>query len=78
MAAAYNPPHSEFCRIGLMSHMHYDTIISARWIITVENDGEVLENHAIAIKDGRIAQILPVAQCAACKQMKPSHWTTMC
>ncbi|BBF84003.1 S-adenosylhomocysteine deaminase [Aquitalea magnusonii] len=48
-----------------MSHMHYDTLISARWIITVEQDGEVLENHAIAIKDGRIAQILPSAQCAS-------------
>jgi 5-methylthioadenosine/S-adenosylhomocysteine deaminase len=57
--------------------MHYDTIISARWIITVEQDGEVLENHAIAIKDGRIAQILPSAQCAAWSLMKPSTWTTM-
>jgi len=45
-----------------MSQPLYDTLITARWIITVENDGEVLENHAIAIKDGSIAQIIPAAQ----------------
>ncbi|MDF0604244.1 TRZ/ATZ family hydrolase [Neisseriaceae bacterium TC5R-5] len=45
-----------------MSTPHYDKIISARWIITVENDGEVLENHTIALKNGRIAEIAPTAQ----------------
>ncbi|WP_230369298.1 hypothetical protein [Paludibacterium denitrificans] len=43
----------------------YDTIITARWIITVEADGEVLENHAIAIKNGRIAAIFPADQASA-------------
>jgi len=48
-----------------MSQTQYDTLVSARWIITVEQDGEVLENHAIAIKDGQIAAIIPASQCAA-------------
>ncbi|UTH75019.1 TRZ/ATZ family hydrolase [Chromobacterium sp. IIBBL 290-4] len=48
-----------------MPQSRYEKIISARWIITVETDGEVLENHALAIKDGRIAAIIPAAQAAA-------------
>lgn len=48
-----------------MSETRYDTIISARWIITVEQDNEVLENYALAIKDGRIAAIIPAAQAAS-------------
>ncbi|WP_434630069.1 TRZ/ATZ family hydrolase [Chromobacterium sp. CV08] len=48
-----------------MSQSRYEKIISARWIITVETDGEILENHAVAIKDGRIAAILPAADAAA-------------
>lgn len=48
-----------------MSQSRYDKIITARWIITVETDGEVLENHAIALKDGRIAAIIPATQAAA-------------
>ncbi|WP_047243499.1 TRZ/ATZ family hydrolase [Chromobacterium subtsugae] len=47
-----------------MPQSRYEKIISARWIITVETDGEVLENHAVAIKDGRIAAIIPAAQAA--------------
>ncbi len=47
-----------------MPQNNYDTIINARWIITVEADNEVLENHAIAIKDGRIAAIVPATQAA--------------
>ncbi|GGY03007.1 TRZ/ATZ family hydrolase [Paludibacterium paludis] len=42
----------------------YDTIINARWIITVEADNEVLENHAIAIRDGKIEAIVPASQAA--------------
>ncbi|KIA81212.1 N-ethylammeline chlorohydrolase [Chromobacterium piscinae] len=48
-----------------MPQSRYEKIISARWIITVETDGEILENHALAIKDGRIAAILPAADAAA-------------
>lgn len=48
-----------------MSVPAFDALIFARWIITVENDGEVLENHAIAIKNGKIADIVPAQQAAA-------------
>lgn len=40
----------------------FDQLIFARWIVTVENDNEVLQHHALAIKDGRIAAILPGAE----------------
>lgn len=36
-----------------------DTLIIARWIVPVQPDETILENHAIAINDGRIAAILP-------------------
>lgn len=36
-----------------------DTLISARWIIPIRPTGITLENHSIAIHDGRIVDILP-------------------
>lgn len=36
-----------------------DTLLHARWVIPVEPHGTVLEAHAIAINNGRIAAILP-------------------
>ena len=39
--------------------MPMDTLLTARWIIPVEPDGMVLENHALALAGGRIAAILP-------------------
>lgn len=48
-----------------MTRPQYDMTVSARWMITVERDGEVLENHAIAIKNGRIEAIIPANQLAA-------------
>nr|VFJ42932.1 MAG: 5-methylthioadenosine/S-adenosylhomocysteine deaminase [Candidatus Kentron sp. DK] len=38
---------------------HIDTLIHARWIIPVEPEGKVLENHAIAVRGGAIVSILP-------------------
>jgi len=38
-----------------------DTLISARWIVTVEPAGQTLEDHAIAIREGRIVEVLPHA-----------------
>lgn len=38
-----------------------DTIIRARWIIPVEGPDTVLEHHALVIRDGLIAAILPSA-----------------
>jgi 5-methylthioadenosine/S-adenosylhomocysteine deaminase len=36
-----------------------DTLISARWVVPVEPDGRVLEDHAVATANGRIAAVLP-------------------
>ncbi|NJD30828.1 MAG: TRZ/ATZ family hydrolase [Gammaproteobacteria bacterium] len=38
-----------------------DTLISARWVLPVEPDGRVLEDHAVAIRNGRIVAVLPSA-----------------
>jgi 5-methylthioadenosine/S-adenosylhomocysteine deaminase len=38
---------------------HVSTIIEARWVIPVEPAGITLENHAIAVRDGAIADIAP-------------------
>ena len=40
--------------------MNIDTLITARWIIPIEPDETVLENHAIAISKGRILELLPI------------------
>ena len=47
-----------------MNQNRYDLIITSRWMITVENDGEVLENHSLAIRGGKIEAILPAADAA--------------
>lgn len=39
-----------------------DTLIEARWCIPVEPAGTVLEDHAIAVTEGRIVAVLPAAQ----------------
>ncbi|MDR9437419.1 MAG: TRZ/ATZ family hydrolase [Thiohalophilus sp.] len=39
--------------------MKIDTLLSARWILPVEPQGVVLEQHAIAIHNGRIEAVLP-------------------
>src|SRR5215472_3234047 len=36
-----------------------DTLIHARWIIPVEPEGRVLEQHALAVHHGRIVALLP-------------------
>jgi 5-methylthioadenosine/S-adenosylhomocysteine deaminase len=41
-----------------------DTLIEARWIIPVEPEGMILEDHALAIHDGRIVGLLPRAEAA--------------
>ncbi|MEQ9561534.1 MAG: TRZ/ATZ family hydrolase [Woeseiaceae bacterium] len=41
---------------------HCDSIIAPGWIIPVEPHGAVLSDHAVAINDGRIAAILPLAE----------------
>ncbi|MGD8311815.1 MAG: TRZ/ATZ family hydrolase, partial [Gammaproteobacteria bacterium] len=39
-----------------------DTLIHSRWIATVEPDDTVHEYHSLAIREGRILEILPTEQ----------------
>lgn len=41
---------------------HCDSLIAPSWCIPVEPAGSVLEDHAVAIVDGRIADVLPVEE----------------
>lgn len=41
-----------------------DTLIKARWIIPVEPDDTILADHSVAIRGGKIVQILPTAATA--------------
>lgn len=41
---------------------HIDTLLTARWIIPIEPGGVVLEQHSVAIHQGRIVAVLPVAR----------------
>jgi 5-methylthioadenosine/S-adenosylhomocysteine deaminase len=38
-----------------------DTLVTARWVVPVEPDGRVLEDHSVAILGGRILAVLPSA-----------------
>ncbi len=41
---------------------HCDSLIASRWCVPIEPAGTVLENHAVAVVDGRIAAILPLEE----------------
>jgi 5-methylthioadenosine/S-adenosylhomocysteine deaminase len=41
-----------------------DCLIDARWVIPVEPGPEVLADHSVAVKDGRIEAVLPTAEAA--------------
>jgi len=45
---------------------HIDNLIRAGWIVPVEPEGAVLEDHAIAIRDGVIVSILPFQEAEQC------------
>lgn len=47
-----------------------DTLIHARWILPIAPKGLTLENHSIAIQNGRILDILPTEQAPQCYQAK--------
>lgn len=40
-----------------------DTLIHARWVITVDDEHRILEHHAVAIRDSRIIDILASDEC---------------
>ncbi len=50
-----------------------DTLIHAEWIITVDPNNTVLAQHAIAIHDGRIIDILPSAEAREKYQSETTH-----
>jgi 5-methylthioadenosine/S-adenosylhomocysteine deaminase len=39
-----------------------DLQIDARWIVPVEPAGSVLEDHSVIVRDGKIAELLPVSE----------------
>ena len=39
-----------------------DTLVSARWVVPVEPDERVFDDHAVAIRGGRIVAVLPTAE----------------
>lgn len=39
-----------------------DQIIDARWILPIEPDGVLLENHSLILQDGRILDLLPSSE----------------
>ena len=47
---------------------HCDTLIAPRWCVPVEPVGQVLENHAVVVSDGRIVALLPAAEARAAYQ----------
>lgn len=47
-----------------------DLLIRAGWVIPVEPHGVVLEDHAVAVRDGRILGIVPGAQAESCFDAK--------
>lgn len=49
---------------------HIDTLISAHWVIPVEPDSVVFTDHGVAIRDGRIIEVLPATQ--AREQYEPA------
>lgn len=48
-----------------------DRIISARFVIPVEPDGVVLEDHCVVLRDGRITAVLP---CAEARSRYSAQW----
>ena len=42
-----------------------DTVIAARWIVPVTPPGTVLEDHALVVAEGRIADLLPREEAAS-------------
>ena len=50
---------------------HCDLLIKAEWCVPVEGPQAILENHAVAVSDGRIVAVLPAAD--ADREFQPSR-----
>ncbi len=50
-----------------------DSIIHAGWIIPVEPDETIYENHSLVIKQGKILEILPTAKCSSKYESNTEH-----
>ena len=50
-----------------------DSLLHARWVIPVEPDDLVLEQHSVAITDGRIVALMPTEQAQQSYQAKVEH-----
>ncbi|HEB59297.1 MAG TPA: TRZ/ATZ family hydrolase, partial [Gammaproteobacteria bacterium] len=44
--------------------MEVDLLVQARWVVPVEPAGTVLDDHAVAVRDGRIVAVCPAAEAA--------------
>ena len=55
-----------------------DLLIEAGWVVPVEPHGVVLEDHAVAVRDGVIVAVLPIARGARAlhRRRKPSRART--
>jgi len=42
-----------------------DTLVCARWVLPIEPDGTALDDHAVAIRAGRIVAVLPAVEARA-------------
>ncbi|RPI14824.1 MAG: TRZ/ATZ family hydrolase [Lysobacterales bacterium] len=42
-----------------------DTLVTARWVLPVEPDARVLDDHSVAVRDGRIVDVLPAVEARA-------------
>jgi 5-methylthioadenosine/S-adenosylhomocysteine deaminase len=51
--------------------LEIDSLIHARWIVPVEPEGVVLDDHALAVNDGRILDILPSER--ARRELEPAE-----
>ncbi len=47
-----------------------DCIVIPRWLIPVEPAGQVLEEHAVVVRNGRIVALAPVAEAVAAYTVK--------
>jgi 5-methylthioadenosine/S-adenosylhomocysteine deaminase len=42
-----------------------DTLIDARWVVPVEPAGVVLDDHSVAVREGKIVAVLPTSEASA-------------